>query len=129
MSQRHDRPPPPHRSVGGDPASPSAARELVDFFTGLRKQRRWSQAELAERIGTTQSAISEFEGGRCEPRLSTLQRYARALGLLVDVRVVTAEVPDGAAVFSSRDQRSVDSPAPPPFADKRVARPPAISGP
>ena len=36
---------------------------------------------------TTQSAISELEGGSTDPRLSTLQRYARAVGAHLQVRL------------------------------------------
>ena len=48
-----------------------------------------SQRELAAQIGTTQSAISELENGLGEPRLSTVQRWADALGFDVrDLRLV-----------------------------------------
>jgi transcriptional regulator with XRE-family HTH domain len=40
-----------------------------------------TQHELASLMGTTQSAVSDFESGRHDPRLSTLDRWARALGL------------------------------------------------
>lgn len=40
-----------------------------------------SQQQLAERIGTTQSAISRWEHGRDEPRLSTLAAILRGCGL------------------------------------------------
>jgi transcriptional regulator with XRE-family HTH domain len=53
---------------------------LLRNFGWLRIQRGLSQREVARRMGTTQSAISELEKAVTEPRLATLQRYARILG-------------------------------------------------
>jgi DNA-binding XRE family transcriptional regulator len=46
----------------------------------LRKSPPVSQAELARRIGTSQPAIARLEAGLADPKLSTLARYAAALG-------------------------------------------------
>lgn len=58
-------------------------RELVNWRNG----RGLTQREVAEAMDTTQSAVSELEKGRIDPRLSTLQRYARALGAELDVQL------------------------------------------
>ncbi len=50
-----------------------------------------TQLELAELVGTTQSAISRWERGHDEPRLSTLAAILRACGLRL---VLDAEVDD-----------------------------------
>ena len=47
-----------------------------------------SQGRVAERMGTTQSAVSDLENGKTDPYLSTLQRYARAVDARLDVQVV-----------------------------------------
>ena len=39
-----------------------------------------SQAELAKRMKTTQSAIARLESGRAKPSTRTLQRFAQATG-------------------------------------------------
>ncbi len=46
-----------------------------------------TQRELAERIGTTQSAVSRWERGHDEPRLSTLDAIVAACGfrLVLDI--------------------------------------------
>lgn len=56
-----------------------------------RHQGHASQAEVAELMGTTQSAVSELEGGTTDPRFSTLQRYARAVGCKLAVDVLQAD--------------------------------------
>lgn len=46
------------------------------------KKRALAQAELAERIGTTQSAVARLETAidKHSPSITTLKRYAFALG-------------------------------------------------
>lgn len=46
-----------------------------------RRQAGLSQAQLARRVGTTQSAVSRWEQGHDEPRLGTLASILRACGL------------------------------------------------
>jgi transcriptional regulator with XRE-family HTH domain len=45
----------------------------------IREAKGLSQLELARRIKTTQSAIARLEAGTFDPRLSTLQKIAKAL--------------------------------------------------
>ena len=60
------------------------ARQIHD----LRTQAGLSQAELAERIGTTQSAVSRLENADYEGHsLGMLRRVAEALGGTVEVRL------------------------------------------
>lgn len=65
----------------------------------LRKAHGVSQRELAARIGLTQAQISKIEGGRVDPRLSSVVELARGLGaevMLVPRRVVPAALALGA---------------------------------
>ncbi|HEY6739280.1 MAG TPA: ROK family protein, partial [Actinopolymorphaceae bacterium] len=56
----------------------AADRErLIDEFVAARGDT--PQRVVADRMRTTQSAVSDLELGRVDPRLSTLQRYARAV--------------------------------------------------
>ena len=53
---------------------------LIEAMITARREAKLTQAELAEKIGTTQSAIARLEGGRVFPSISTLRRYAEATG-------------------------------------------------
>ena len=53
------------------------ARELI---RRARKRARLTQAELAGRAGTTQSAVARWESGRVSPRMETFERLTRACG-------------------------------------------------
>jgi transcriptional regulator with XRE-family HTH domain len=46
-----------------------------------------TQAELARRVATTQSAIARWEAGRAQPSLETLARLVRACGLELEIRL------------------------------------------
>jgi len=63
---------------------------FLDEFLKARAAAGMSQAEIAERMGTTQSAVARLESGRGKhsPSLATLRKYARALGYRVDLRLV-----------------------------------------
>lgn len=50
-------------------------------LTLRRTSLRLSQAKVAKRMGTTQSAISDLESGRAVPSVDTLSRYAAAVRL------------------------------------------------
>ena len=46
-----------------------------------RAHANLSQAELAERMGTSQSAIARLESGRFKPSTRTLEKLAAATGM------------------------------------------------
>ncbi len=62
-------------------------REFLDELIAYRR-RELTQAEVAERMGVSQSAVSQFEAGDRDPQLSTVRRYALAIGVMVKHRVV-----------------------------------------
>ena len=92
------------RAAYADEARISAFRDLV---YRLRSEAELTQAELAERMGTTQSAIARMEAGGARPTLETLEKLAGAVGgeLVVGVgehlsenRSIAKLVRDGHAV-------------------------------
>ena len=61
----------------------SLARELIE----ARTRAGLSQAELAQRMGTTQSAIARLESGKAPPSMRTIVRIAAATGSRAVVRL------------------------------------------
>jgi transcriptional regulator with XRE-family HTH domain len=57
----------------------SVGYRLAERVRILREHRGLSQQDLADRIGSTQSAVSRLEAGGAEPSLTTLERIGRAL--------------------------------------------------
>jgi transcriptional regulator with XRE-family HTH domain len=69
----------------GEPTEP-VPRVLRQLAT-LRRKSGLSQARLAERIGTVQSAISELESNQTSPTLALLDRYASYFGMQLVVTI------------------------------------------
>ena len=86
---------------------------FLDEVLKARAEAGLTQAEVAARVGTTQSAIARLESAepKHSPSIATLQRYAKALGYRVQIRLVKSE----RGVTSRRSGR----------ATKAVARRPA----
>jgi transcriptional regulator with XRE-family HTH domain len=74
------------------------AAELGLKVAAARRQAGFTQAKLAERLGTTQSALSRMEAGRVLPRLDFLDRLARELGspLVLTLGITAGPAPDRA---------------------------------
>ena len=70
---------------------------LFDEFLKARTAAGVTQAEVAERIGTTQSAVARLESGKGKhsPSLATLQKYAHALGYRLELRLINEAIKAG----------------------------------
>jgi DNA-binding XRE family transcriptional regulator len=64
-------------------------RELARELAGRRRESGLTQTEVAERMGTSQGQVARFESG-ADTRLSTVARYAAALGVTVSWSVQRA---------------------------------------
>ena len=49
-----------------------------------RTQRKWTQAELAERLGVERSTVAKWESGASQPQAAHLIALAEAFGCTVD---------------------------------------------
>ena len=59
------------------------ARELIE----ARVKAGLTQEQVAERMGTSQPTVARLESGH-KPSLKTLERYAQAVGMKVDIHLV-----------------------------------------
>lgn len=57
-------------------------RELRASLVRARREAGLTQREVAERMGVSQQQVNKLERYDADPRLSTLQRYANAVGAL-----------------------------------------------
>jgi transcriptional regulator with XRE-family HTH domain len=65
-----------------------------DLVREARRRAGLSQRELAERAGTTQSAIARLETGRSTPSFDSVLRFVRLCGLDLDVMLVERDDSD-----------------------------------
>ncbi len=71
------------------PTSSSYSSEaLAHRIHLLRRKRKWSQADLAARVGATPAQISKYESGGYEPRPEMLGRLAVALETTTDFLIL-----------------------------------------
>lgn len=62
---------------------------IVEALVRARTKAKMSQAEVAKKLGTSQSAIARLEGGGVSPSISTLKRYADATGSKLQIDLVS----------------------------------------
>lgn len=83
-------PPPPTDGGSAFPGFDDLSDDVqvvVERLAALRRDRGLSQTEVAARMRTSQSAVARLEAARGDVRVSTLQRYAQALGQTVQFGV------------------------------------------
>lgn len=60
---------------------------LISQLIEARIKKGFSQKELAEKIGTKQSAIARLESGNVNPSFEFLQKIASAMGRTLSVQI------------------------------------------
>ncbi|MFN8523946.1 MAG: helix-turn-helix transcriptional regulator [Chloroflexota bacterium] len=66
-----------------------AEYEIAHELLRARSRAQLTQAAVAERMGTTKSAVSRLESvGKHSPSIATLRRYAEATGCSLQIRLV-----------------------------------------
>ena len=58
---------------------------LASLLIEARTRANLKQAELASKMGTSQSTIARLESGKAAPSLSTLRRLAKATGTRLEI--------------------------------------------
>ncbi len=92
-------------------------RDLIGRLSRQRAESGFSQAHVARLMRTSQSAVARLESGRHDAQLSTVTRYAEALGLSLDFGADT-----GMSAQIATDPQS--QPPTPPSAGERPQRAP-----
>lgn len=69
------------------------ALAIADLVILHRTRAKITQEQLASRMGTSVSAISRLESGFHSPSLTTLRKFAEALGGRVKIDIVGDDVP------------------------------------
>ncbi len=59
--------------------------DIICAVLDARARKGLTQAELAKRVGTTQSAIARFESGAGNPTLSFVQKITKALDTKIKI--------------------------------------------
>ena len=68
-------------------------RAVTDELAERRQRLGLTQTQVAARMGTSQSAGARLESGDADIRLSTLERYAAALGHQLELRLTEEDRP------------------------------------
>lgn len=63
-------------------------RQLLRELASQREVEGLTRTVVAARMGTSESAVARLEGGEADAKLSTVGRYAAALGKRIEWRIV-----------------------------------------
>ncbi len=80
-------------------------RELARQLADRRRAAGLTQVQIAQRMGTSQGQVTRFESG-ADTRLSTVARYAAALGVNIGWTITPAQKPANAAAHRTPAKRS-----------------------
>src|SRR3954452_18729233 len=84
------------------------AAGLASALLDMRRRSQLTQAQVAARMATTQTAIARLESGRQSPSVQTLQSYARANGYCLEIgfiRSQEAEAKTGFILISDNQEQ------------------------
>lgn len=71
---------------------------VLDMLIEMRRLAGLTQTDVAQRMGITQATVAGLETKAHDPKLSTLQRYARAVGAELRFELRLHDDPDETAV-------------------------------
>jgi len=79
------------------------AYTLVREMLAARSKSGLTQEAVAELMGTTKSAVSRLEaGGKHAPSLTTLKKYAQAVGCRLEIKLVPNTCPTSRSTRTAR---------------------------
>ena len=77
----------------------------MEILKKLRKEKKYTQADLAKYLGITVSAYGNYELDQRQPNLETLQKLADFFGVSVDYLLGRDELPRNVTPFSEKSFR------------------------
>jgi len=77
-----------NKEVQNELMNNEAEYKIIEEIIMARKEKKFTQKELAEKVGTRQSNISRLESGNYNPSLDFLNKIANAMGKKLEVRIV-----------------------------------------
>lgn len=83
--------------------------DVVSQLRTAREDRGLTQREVADGIGTTQSAVARLESGGVSPRLSTLEAYGRVVGVRLEAAPPDLLGDCAVAVTTALERRDPDA--------------------
>ena len=69
------------------------SKKIGSFIAALRKDKEYTQAELAEILNVSNRTISKWENGDGFPDITILPSVAQALGITVDELLAGEKIP------------------------------------
>lgn len=99
-----------------------SASSIVQRLVRLREQAGLTQVEVASLLGTSQPVIARLEAGGRDPRLSTLQRYARVVGAELEVTPLPGPALGAAGHLTGRIRTRLAESAPMPVIFREVVQ-------
>jgi ribosome-binding protein aMBF1 (putative translation factor) len=63
-------------------------REILRELAERRKAAGLSRTVVAGRMGTSEAAVARLEAGATDPRWSSVERFAAAVGVRLDIHLV-----------------------------------------
>ena len=94
----------------------------LEALVGLREQKGFTQQQVGDALGISQSAVAQFENGSANPTIQRIKLYAMVVGASIEFKVVDSEL-DAKSLL---DQKPIEAsmrkkPGPKPGAVKVLA--------
>lgn len=67
-------------------------QDIIEQLYRARTAHHLTQAQLAQKVGMTQTGVARFESGKGNPTLATLLKLAQALGLTLTVKPTSVKL-------------------------------------
>jgi transcriptional regulator with XRE-family HTH domain len=88
-----------------------ATKRFAELLRSARMAAGKTQAEVAEKMGLLQARVAKLEAGQNEPTLTTVAKYAKAIGWRFSIRLDPPAVKKGRAPAGRRGPKRGSFPA------------------